>query len=435
MHIIRKIWLIPLFSAIIFFVFVFGMGVVFLMSQSATTQMGNISVQFLPVTKDIAMIRIGLHELQDVFKQAALGYEESAFDDAVKIADEINNGIQRLKNVDIGFLSTQKLDELFADYYTSSSRLAKLMMDKKMSDLSQEIGEASFLRKHLEEHLSQLEKEVETKFGQLFHTIQTDLGQVTWTILALLCVLTAVLGGGSYIVVRSLSNKLSVVRDFAKEVQGGNYEYNLKESWNDEFSTIVQALNSMAQSIKQSTEELNHLAKVDGLTGVNNRIALDQRIIAELQSVKRHDYPVSLCLCDIDNFKLVNDTHGHQVGDKVLVAFANCLKEGLRAEDVIGRYGGDEFCVLLPYSNAMVAEVALDRIRKSMTNRVFYGTGGEQFSVTGSFGVAQFDSSMTFKQLFKNADEALYKSKHAGRNCVSVYEEEHDPQEQESKAG
>ncbi len=170
---------------------------------------------------------------------------------------------------------------------------------------------------------------------------------------------------------------------------------------------------------KRMEEVLQQHATMDSLTNLFNRRMIMDHLSREFKSSQRHDYPFSVCLIDLDKFKQINDTYGHQAGDEVLVRFAKLLKEQLRTENLAGRYGGDEFIILFPHTNASQAEIALERVRKALEQIVFLAEDGEHFSVTGTFGVAENCPEFNdHEELFKMADQALYAAKERGRNQV-----------------
>jgi diguanylate cyclase (GGDEF)-like protein len=159
-------------------------------------------------------------------------------------------------------------------------------------------------------------------------------------------------------------------------------------------------------------------ASTDGLTDLANRRQFEEGLAAEISRAERFGGPLALVLADLDDFKQVNDRHGHQSGDDVLRAFADVLRETVRDIDLAARYGGEEFAVLLPQTDLGGAERLAERVREAMAKHLIAPFGGIPFSVTASFGVASFPEAETAAALFAAADEALYRAKSAGKNCV-----------------
>lgn len=172
-------------------------------------------------------------------------------------------------------------------------------------------------------------------------------------------------------------------------------------------------------------ERLKRQGLTDTLTAINNRRFFDQRLGEEIVSAVRSQRPLSCMLLDVDYFKKVNDSHGHQIGDQVLREIAAVIRSQLRGGDVLSRYGGEEFSALLIQTGADGAMDVAERIRKAVAEHRFTLPNGERFGVTISIGIAAFNpehtllaTAMTGDTLLGHADHALYDAKAAGRNKV-----------------
>ncbi len=175
-----------------------------------------------------------------------------------------------------------------------------------------------------------------------------------------------------------------------------------------------------------NSERLKHLGLTDPLTGVHNRRYFDQRLQEEMGRAQRQGYPLSCLFLDIDHFKRINDEHGHQTGDCVLREAAWRIKGQLRSIDVLGRYGGEEFAVLLIQTDSDSALNVAERIRLSIADQRFKGEEDAAVAATISVGVATLrDASRApnigalAQRLVAQADQALYRAKHGGRNRVA----------------
>jgi diguanylate cyclase (GGDEF)-like protein len=165
---------------------------------------------------------------------------------------------------------------------------------------------------------------------------------------------------------------------------------------------------------------LKHEVITDGLTELPNRRGFQQALDTELVRAERLNGTVGLIMADLDDFKQVNDRHGHLAGDDVLRMFADVLRETVREIDVAARYGGEEFAVILPATDLEGAELVAERLRAEMQARTIPGHKNMPFTVTASFGVAAFPEARTEAALVAAADDALYAAKRAGKNCVRV---------------
>jgi len=188
---------------------------------------------------------------------------------------------------------------------------------------------------------------------------------------------------------------------------------------------IVEAKRN-AQILESRTRDLETQASTDRLTGLFNRGHLDEVLVTEFTNATDQGWPLSIAFIDLDHFKVVNDTHGHQAGDLVLQGVASVLTENVRQSDIIARYGGEEFIVVLPGAGAKAARTVLERMLKALRNRLHDITAGDPITVTGSIGLAthlnsgqRFDSVM---DLLRAADRALYTAKREGRDRLVIYQ-------------
>jgi diguanylate cyclase (GGDEF)-like protein len=161
-------------------------------------------------------------------------------------------------------------------------------------------------------------------------------------------------------------------------------------------------------------------ALVDGLTGLANRRVCTAALEKELARAKRFDEPLALVLADLDDFKRVNDRFGHPTGDEVLKAFAEMLREGVREIDLAGRWGGEEFALLLPGTDLEGGRELAERVRRVLESQELIAPDGQPVSVTASFGVAAFPETASQDELVAASDGALYAAKRSGKNQVVV---------------
>ena len=190
---------------------------------------------------------------------------------------------------------------------------------------------------------------------------------------------------------------------------------------NLDFVLKLSEFISMTVSNAVLYERTKKLSVTDGLTGISNRPNMEQVLRSEFERSMRYGAPLSVVLLDVDHFKGVNDTYGHQKGDEILVAFASLLKKFCRANDTAARYGGEEFLMILPQSNAQGAFKIAERVREEMMKLNF--TGNESnFRVTTSGGVVELDRDFikNTDQLVAMADQALYEAKNSGRNKTVI---------------
>jgi two-component system, cell cycle response regulator len=218
--------------------------------------------------------------------------------------------------------------------------------------------------------------------------------------------------------------------DIVSGLQSGADDYLTKPIHSAEMlarvNTGIRILN-LEQSLKKANEEIRLLSITDSLTGCFNRAYLNERLPQELSRAKRYARPLSILIGDIDHFKLVNDTYGHQVGDRVLNSFSKIIFDQVRDKvDWVVRYGGEEFLVILPETDCAGARCVAERMRKAVEQHAFVGCDDQTLRITTSFGGActchaQSDPQHVTPDLMINqADEMLYLSKNQGRNRVNI---------------
>ncbi len=158
-------------------------------------------------------------------------------------------------------------------------------------------------------------------------------------------------------------------------------------------------------------------AHTDPLTQVNNRVAMDDCMRREWELARRHKTPLSLMLIDIDHFKSFNDRYGHSYGDQILKSVAQTIRESIRASDLIFRYGGEEFVIILSNTEITGAALMAERLRRAIEN-MRLNAEAETVRVTASFGVTSLNSATSARDLLTHADQAMYQAKQNGRNQV-----------------
>ena len=186
-------------------------------------------------------------------------------------------------------------------------------------------------------------------------------------------------------------------------------------------SVLAINFGFMAMANVRLAEQLTHAAGHDWLTGVMNRGSLEQASQVMKANSNRLGHTQSLLLMDLDRFKNINDNYGHLFGDKVIKIFAELARKSIREIDILGRYGGEEFCILMPNSNASDAAILAERIREKYAATPIF-IEGVQIQCTVSIGISDsIDVGNDFKSMFGAADKALYAAKNAGRNKVMIF--------------
>ncbi len=232
---------------------------------------------------------------------------------------------------------------------------------------------------------------------------------------------------------------LNDVFDKVKAFQAGGVDYITKPFQSEEVLVRVhthlklreqqkilkiqnERLKKKKRLIEEQARQLEVMATKDHLTGLSNRSDFLKKSAQEEHRFNRTGRPFSVLLLDIDHFKKVNDTYGHDCGDRVLIAVSRSLEKALRSEDILARWGGEEFTCLLPETGTKGALAAGEKIRAVVEGSA-HNCEGADISVTVTLGACVYDGSISVEECIRRADAALYKGKHQGRNQIVISEQ------------
>jgi diguanylate cyclase (GGDEF)-like protein len=235
------------------------------------------------------------------------------------------------------------------------------------------------------------------------------------------------------ILLTSMSEKQHVVEGLA----AGADDYLTKPFHPDELLArlgVGRRIVDLHRQIEAKNRLLEELALTDSLTGLPNRRAIVEWAGRQLNSASRHGFSFWAVMADLDNFKSVNDTHGHDSGDEVLKKFGEILKYHSRRSDICGRFGGEEFLFVLTHTDEENVRMVVERVRKQFQEHIF-NFNGKSFSATASFGISGYigGPQPEFSKLVSEADAALYTAKRNGRNRIELaFSASSDPQLQEA---
>lgn len=179
----------------------------------------------------------------------------------------------------------------------------------------------------------------------------------------------------------------------------------------------VEKAEERIQALEQQLQQMGELVREDQLTGSLNRRGMDESMDREIANALRRETPLCVALLDLDDFKRINDTHGHATGDEVLVHLVQVIRETLRKLDVIARFGGEEFVILMPETSPQDAVQIITRVQRELTKRIFMHES-QRLLITFSAGVAVYQPGESQADLLKRTDVALYKAKNAGKNRI-----------------
>lgn len=230
----------------------------------------------------------------------------------------------------------------------------------------------------------------------------------------------------SIFVSRRVSEPLISLTETAKKIAAGNLKERASVKSQDELGELAESLNIMVESFQKEHTELEETNKKlaatairDGLTGLYNHYRFQEMLDSEYRRAKRYSLPLCLIMMDIDNFKLINDTYGHQFGDFVLEELADIINASIRDTDIASRYGGEEFTVILPNTSLDGSFAVAEKLRLAVANRVFKQDDlTTRLTLTVGISSLAEEGINTKEDLVKHADEAMYEGKIRGKNMV-----------------
>jgi len=321
------------------------------------------------------------------------------------------------------------VDRLFDSPQDKQRILGMLEMLKKRPDTAGAV-ESGFVRINGSEHLAGVAFLPTIGWFEITLLDLNTLvpGHYLWPLIAVFLVtLVVALGLFHYVIQSRVLRPIASLENAVEQVREGRFELPYLPKPDNEVGRLADHFEKMTDRVRrytgeleatvaQRTEQLHRQARVDALTGLKNRRGLDEALLEVISRAEREGNRYGLIWLDIDHFKIINDERGHQLGDDVLRRVATWLKASVRPYDVVGRWGGDEFLVLLSPCDPPTLEELAERIRR--TTEVESKTTG--VGITLSIGAYYGHPSESIDHLLKQADQALYKAKQGGRNRVVV---------------
>ena len=263
-----------------------------------------------------------------------------------------------------------------------------------------------------------LDNEIIGKLILLYNTddIKNTLTQMLLILLIISVVILIIMLKIASILQERLTTPIYILVNTMKNIlEHNNYTEIIDEKSDDEFQTVFDGFNTMLNTIQKNKSELENLANTDSLTGLYNRRHFYELVNPFLDMSKRENKISTIIMLDIDKFKNINDTYGHDVGDLILQDFAKVLSENIREGDIFARFGGEEFVVFLPNTNYENALIVAEKIRNTIES--YRSIQNIKFTV--SIGLCEFLADVD--NAIKKSDIALYKAKENGRNRVECY--------------
>lgn len=417
MTILQKMLAVPLLSLVLYSAFILYS---YNENQRSSEQIAEIRNDFMPLL-EIANENIRLFdEIRSVFKDAVLASESGWLQNAQRAHRTILRNINILSDFPdiIDIQQIESLQHSFDLYYENALQLADNVIQNQQTMFHAEelIQNVESYHNDSEAQFSDLKTSIQQRFIQRVDNTSAGMKRLQFVgssmSIALLLFLFVVTLMVSLSVHRSVSQVIERMKLLAEG--GADFSQRLERQQKDELGYLIFWFNKLSDKLEQSYSDLETISITDKLTQLNNRNRADVFYAEAIHSAKTKQQSLAVIIMDIDHFKLVNDKYGHPAGDSVLQEFAQILKESAREHDFVGRWGGEEFILIL--QNVSLDELLqfAELIRTNVESYNFTTVG----KVTASIGVAAFKHSDDQDSLIKRADEALYRAKSQGRNCV-----------------
>ena len=453
----QKIWSIPLITMLIFSI---GMAVTYKFSSTTYQLLHKTSITFYPYMHSIQVMSRTLKGIQENFLDAIDINGKSGISMARHKAQEFRKTAFVLATIEgKERISKQILDE-FERYYVPAENAASIMAGITPGNAYPDFEKMIVTLNTLTATLMNEDAEASKAFSNSLQESRSNVLKMLWVVLLTVIFVLLSLIYTSKRLINFILINLENLRNGAKKIEQGDFTARIPEQGKDELALVAQSFNSMNRELQNATEKrlqyelalktLNaeledrvvkrttelgvaleeankanaavaYMADHDSLTGILNRRRFQNELERWTKHALRYDRPLTLMFIDLDKFKIINDTHGHLGGDEYLLEFTRLLKPVLRSTDYLGRWGGDEFAVLLPETNALTACEVANKLTNFFAEEKI-SVAGHSIHVSASIGIASLPehASLT-NELMAYADAAMYKAKEAGCGCFFLY--------------
>lgn len=417
MTIFQKMLIVPLLSIVIYASFIMYADSRYRQTSDAVIEIRDDFIPMLDIAADNNSI---FKEISQVFKDAVLAGEASWIDNSETQKGQINYNFYQLEKHPhiVDTASLQQAKDHFNNYYNNSKTFALALINGD-EDIVAQNSLSPNIQQYFNQTKDSFSKLRQGIFSQFKHSIDStnqDMKQlVLWggiVSLLLIMVFTTVT------IITSLSTRknLWLLNRRMKSLATGGTDFSkrLKPTSRDELGTLIYWFNQLSIKLEGEHKQLEIISNTDKLTQLHNRMSTDNYIFKALSEAHKNNKPITVSIVDIDFFKKINDKYGHQVGDDVLVVFANILRSYFREDDFIGRWGGEEFVIVLVDTPIEAGIELIEQLRNKIQSHVFDTVE----TITASFGITQAKNTDDSDSLFKRIDDNLYEAKESGRNKV-----------------
>ncbi|MDH5784867.1 MAG: GGDEF domain-containing protein [Chromatiales bacterium] len=365
---------------------------------------------------------------KDIFEHIASGFKDAVSaeekqwlkeNEVLKEQLRLNlNSLRRYSRL----IDTERLEilqETFDRYYKVSNDLSLSFIDDIGTSehrnilIEQSSNHHTLVARLLIEFEDDIQNQFSSRINDSIEKMEKLLMLGVFMLIFLLMIVMALTFFMSLSTRRRLRDLIVPLKDMASEKP--DFSFRLTHNLNDELGELTHWFNVLTRKMEKDYKKIEMLSNTDKLTQLYNRTMLDSILEGAVSNAIRYNQAFSIILMDLDKFKLVNDTYGHIVGDSVLQKMAEILRQHVRSSDSVGRWGGEEFLVILPNTTKDGAVKLAEKLRKIFAEYKFEKVGQK----TVSFGVASYRPGDDADSFLTRADKCLYHAKAAGRNCVT----------------
>ncbi|MEH6343923.1 MAG: diguanylate cyclase [Bermanella sp.] len=421
MTIFQKMLFVPVLSLLLYCGFIIYS---YSEHQHSSERIESIRDNYLPLLEIVHENTRLFEELTEKFKDAVLAGESNWIKNTLLIKQRVEGNLTKLEHYPeiVDIYQLEKTRENFIHYYTNASSLAKsiLLDESALSHTGDLIANVERYHNDTISQIQSLRKSIDARFRQIIDETSYSLNKmIFWSVVISVVSMFVILAA---MMLLALSTRRSlhqvVIRMKELALGGSDFSRRLERTSKDELGLLIYWFNKLSDKLEQDYVDLETISITDKLTQLNNRTRTDVFFPKAIQKAMKKNQPLCAVLLDIDFFKKINDTHGHLTGDKILQSMAGLLKENAGQRDFIGRWGGEEFIIILPDCDGNNAYKKMEALRKEIEQFDFPDVS----QVTVSFGVAMAIAGDTSESIMARADKCLYAAKDRGRNCVVLDE-------------
>lgn len=388
--------------------------------KESSATISEIRDSYLPVLEVASENVVLFGAIAGSLKDAVQPGEKEWVVNTLRDKEQIEQNLARL-NAYTPIVQTEnvtKLSASFGHYYDNAFALSMAMMkNEPMAEgLNQLIENVERFHTQVSDGFGFLKSDLQRRFSEQIDEINNRSRRLVLIGVGMGAMLILLIVGVTFAMSLSTRRSLNKVNMALKNIAEDNPDFSarLNRHSDDELGEMVSWFNLLAGKLEKDYKKLELLSITDKLTQLYNRAKIDELFQFEINKVKRYQQPLSVILLDIDYFKSVNDTYGHQVGDRVLREMAEILRSNVRDVDHLGRWGGEEFIILSSNTTLEHAQQLAEKLRLAIADFSFSTVGKK----TASFGVAIYREGDDGDRITKRADDCLYIAKERGRNIV-----------------